>query len=140
MSFARTSRWSVDCAFIFDRPCRAPSLFGMCLFHLSGVAGIGPRDSRGVTESSNRGVAECLAGAKRIRPYLAVPLSRARTLRPHCCIRGCVQYIPYLRARHRRQIPSLPLPPLRANARDQLFGSYPFISLSGIAPHIILRS
>src|SRR6266850_1045315 len=56
----------MDCAFIFDHLCRAPSLFGMCLFHLSGVAEIGPWDSQGVTESSNRGVAECLAGAKHI--------------------------------------------------------------------------
>src|SRR6267142_96900 len=34
------------------------------------------------------------------------------TLCPHSCIRGCMQYIPYLRACHRCQSPSLPFPPL----------------------------
>src|SRR6267142_2300821 len=68
----------MDCAFIFNRLCRALSLFGMCLFHLSGIAKTRPWDSQGITERSNRGIAECLVGAKRIcsrtRPYLPIPI------------------------------------------------------------------
>src|SRR6267142_2480330 len=52
----------------FNHLCRSPSLFGICLFHLSSIAETGPRYSRGITERSNQGIAECLVGAKHICP------------------------------------------------------------------------
>src|SRR6266850_1870404 len=76
----------MDCAFIFNRLCRALSLFGMCLFHLSGIAKTRPWDSQGITERSNRGIAECLAGAKRICsracPYPPIPFPAHRLCAP----------------------------------------------------------